>query len=203
MIVRPLTLLDEVLEFKRNGLPKGALTGWASIDKHYRVAMGQWTLVTGTPQSGKSEWLDALMVNLAKQEGKMWQFGIFSPENAPLSLHVAKILEKLIGKPFEAGPTEPMSEKEIQAGIDWMNKRFGFFQVADPTLDSILSHVMEFGMVGQITRNTGIVIDPWNQIDHMRPSNMTETEYISQSLSRVIQFVREYNLHLWMVAHPS
>jgi twinkle protein len=204
MIVQPISLLDEVIDYKRHGLPKGCSTGWVSVDKHYRVAKSQWTLVTGMPQSGKSEWLDALMVNLAKQpwEGKPWQFGIFSPENAPLALHVSKILEKLTGKPFEAGPTEPMTEEEIRKGMDWMDKRFGFFKVVDPTLDSILAHVAEFAMVGRITRHTGVVIDPWNQVDHLRPSNMPETEYISQCLSRLIAFVREYDMHLWMVAHP-
>jgi twinkle protein len=172
------------------------------VDKHYRVAKGQWTLITGTPQSGKSEWLDALMVNLARQPGKPWQFGIFSPENAPLELHVEKILEKHIGKPFDPGPTERMTEDEVKSGVEWMNRRFGFFKVENPTLDSILADVMDFSMVGQETRHTGIVIDPWNQIDHARPSNFTETEYISSALSRVIQFVRDLNVHLWLVAHP-
>jgi twinkle protein len=52
-------------------------------------------VITGTPNSGKSEWLDALLVNLAKQGG--WHFVIFSPENWPLELHHAKIIEKYIG----------------------------------------------------------------------------------------------------------
>jgi twinkle protein len=77
----------------KRGLPSGDKTGWPirSI-KHYTVAPGQFTVVTGWPSSGKSEWLDALLVNLSRQG---WKFAMFSPENQPVELHIAKILEKL------------------------------------------------------------------------------------------------------------
>jgi twinkle protein len=29
------------------------------------------------------------------------------------------------------------------------------------------------------------------------------TEYVSETLSQVIDLVREYNMHLWLVAHPA
>ena len=48
---------------------KGVSTGWRSIDAHYRVVPGELTVVTGVPNSGKSEWVDALMCNLAAQHG--------------------------------------------------------------------------------------------------------------------------------------
>lgn len=196
-------VLDGVLEHYRHGRPKGDPTGWASVDGLYRVALQQWTLITGTPQSGKSEWLDALMVNLAKQNvSKPWQFAVFSPENAPIELHVEKILEKYVGKPFDPGPTQRMTEDEVQAGIAWMDKRFRFVKVESPTVDSILGEVVHFCTYASEVRNTGIVIDPWNQMDHQRPVNMTETEYISHTLSRLIAFVRDMNIHLWLVAHP-
>jgi twinkle protein len=60
------------------GLPPGEKTGWPSIDKLYTVAPGQLTIITGWPGSGKSEWLDALLVNLMHQG---WYTSIFSPEN--------------------------------------------------------------------------------------------------------------------------
>ena len=32
---------------------------------------------------------------------------------------------------------------------------------------------------------------------------MTETEYISQSLTKVRRFARKYKVHVWLVAHPA
>lgn len=39
---------------------------------------GELTIITGVPNSGKSEWIDALMVNLASKFG--WRFGLCSME---------------------------------------------------------------------------------------------------------------------------
>ena len=49
----------------------------------------------------------------------------------------------------------------------------------------------------------GLVIDPWNELDHSRPANLSETEYISQSLSKVRRFARNYGIHIWLIAHPT
>ena len=35
--------------YRSGGLPRGDPTGWLAVDKHYSVAMGQWTIVTGIP----------------------------------------------------------------------------------------------------------------------------------------------------------
>jgi twinkle protein len=185
------------------GLPRGSLTGWPSVDKLYTVATGQWTCVTGVPNSGKSEFVDALMVNLAKREP--WRFFIYSPENWPLELHYAKILEKYIGKPFDPGPTERMDEEELDAGLEWMRGKFYFGKPTRPDMVSILDEASDH--IRTYTDNppwkAGVVVDPWNQLEHHRPIGQTMTEYVSDTLTQVIDRVREYNLHLWLVAHPA
>ena len=187
--------------YHSGGLPKGQSTGWPSVDKHYTVGMSQWTVVTGTPNSGKSEWLDALMVNLAKS-GE-WKFFIYSPENQPLALHHAKILEKFIGKPFSPGPSERMDEEEMDDGEAWMEGKFHFCKPERPSMEAILEEGIDRICSSGETWKTGIVIDPWNFLEHYRPAGMTETEYVSDCLSRVIERVRAHNVHLWLVAHPA
>jgi twinkle protein len=44
-----------------------------------QVAPGELTVVTGVPNSGKSEWIDALMCNINNQCG--WKFVLCSMEN--------------------------------------------------------------------------------------------------------------------------
>jgi hypothetical protein len=63
----------------------------------HQVAPGEVTLVTGVPNSGKSEWLDALIVNLAEAHG--WRFALASMEKAPVH-HVRQLVEKRLRKPF-------------------------------------------------------------------------------------------------------
>lgn len=201
MIIPHDEIKRQVLElYESGGFPRGSTTGWPSVDKLYTVGLGQWTLITGTPNSGKSEWLDALLVNLAKREE--WKFYIYSPENWPLALHHAKIVEKYIGKPFNPGPTQRMDFEEVESAEEWMRGKFLFGKMDRPDIVSVVTEAANIKSLGNRWK-TGVVIDPWNQLEHYRPSNMTETEYISQTLSQVIDVVREHNLHLWLVAHPA
>ena len=47
-----------------------------------------------------------------------------------------------------------------------------------------------------------LVIDPYNEIEHRRPPNMTETEFISQLLGKVRRFAVNHDVHVFVVAHP-
>ena len=94
--------------YEQGGLPRGSSTGWPGIDKFYTVAPQQWTLVSGMPGMGKSEWLDALVVNLC--ESGEWVACYWSPENWPQALHAVKLMEKRARKPFNRGYNERMSE---------------------------------------------------------------------------------------------
>lgn len=201
MIVIHDEIRAEVRElWERGGLPKGTSTGWPSLDALYTVGLAQWTLITGTPHSGKSEFLDALMVNLAKREA--WKFLIFSPENWPLALHHAKIIEKYIGKPFDPGPTPRLDEVELDEAEEWMSGKFYFAKPDRPDIMSILAEASKVASVAT-TWKLGVVVDPWNFLEHCRPQFVSETEYVSSVLSEVIRWVRETNAHLWLVAHPS
>src|SRR6185312_9523350 len=76
----------------RQGRQPGVTTGWRSLNCLYTVKTGQMTVVTGIPGSGKSEFLDALMMNLVRSHD--WQFAVFSPENSPAAHHYSKLAEK-------------------------------------------------------------------------------------------------------------
>lgn len=202
MIVRHDDIRERVFDlYRKGGLPRGSSTGWASLDELYTVSPGQWTCVTGTPNSGKSEFVDAMLVNLAKREP--WKFYIYSPENWPLELHHAKILEKYTGKPFTPGPTERMDEDELDSAEEWMRHKFYFCKPDRPDILSILDGAEHITSMAGSTWKTGVVIDPWNQLEHHKPQGQTMTEYVSETLSYVIDRVRSYNIHLWLIAHPA
>ena len=81
----PIAHSSEVLQLWKHGMPSGDTTGWNSLDSHYTVLPGQITIVTGWPGSGKSEFVDALLVNLSH---KGWKFAVFSFENQPVSFQL-------------------------------------------------------------------------------------------------------------------
>jgi twinkle protein len=207
----PLELSERAKKLWHEGLPSGDKTGWPSVDRHYTVVPGQLTILTGWPGSGKSEWLDALLLNLARLG---WRFSIFSPENQPVELHIAKFLEKFHGKPFGHGPTERMSVDELTEGLTELEEWFSFIVPSRSADDRTTFGVEEilkaceahFRMQGTWRNRDvkkGLVIDPWNELEHLRPKELSETEYISQTLSRIRGWARASSVHVWIVAHPQ
>lgn len=191
-------LVEQLRNEYLHGEEKGISTGWRTLDDYYLVMPGEWTLITGIPGHGKSEWLDALTVHLAKNHG--WTFGMFSPENQPLTYHVRKLAEKFIGKPFGQGQTERMDQMEFDLAVKWIDEHYTFILPESPSVEMLID------IASRLVRRHGIrglIIDPWNEIDHTRASGMTETEHISQKLTKLRAFARNHGVHLWIVAHPT
>lgn len=189
---------EDFVSLYEKGTQKGLSTGWAEIDSLYTVRTGDLTVVTGIPNSGKSEWIDALMINMARLHG--FSFGVFSAENWPITEHGKKLSEKFIGKPFAKGPSPSISRSELEMATSWISKHFYFVQPESPTIDSILSVMRQLVLRHGIR---GMVIDPWNEIESSRPEGMSETEYIGQVLSEIRRFARLHGLCAWIVAHPT
>lgn len=206
----PLELKERAKKLWQDGMPSGDKTGWPSIDRHYTVVPGQLTILTGWPGSGKSEWLDALLLNLARSG---WRFTIFSPENQPVELHLAKFLEKFHGKPFGHGPTERMTSEEVTEGLTELEEWFAFIVPSrnadkvsfgvDEILNACEAHFRMQGTWRSREVKRGLVIDPWNELEHLRPKELSETEYISSTLSRIRGWARSSGVHVWIVAHPQ
>lgn len=191
--------MERLMELHARGMPKGDLTGWPSVDELYTVAPGQLTIVTGWPGSGKSEWIDALLVNLSHQG---WRLAIFSPENHPIEVHQSKVLEKLIGKPFGAGPSERIFKEEIAEHSGYMDEHFGFMEAPE---GAVSVHSVLHGSQAFLapSKKRGLVIDPWNELEHWRPPHLNETEYISRALSMIRHWARRNRVHVWLCAHPQ
>jgi len=54
----PSIFLDKVQSLYREGLPRGASTGWSNVDELFTLNPGNLVIVTGTPGSGKALSLD-------------------------------------------------------------------------------------------------------------------------------------------------
>jgi len=189
----------DVAALYTEGLAGGVSTGWLSVDTYYTVKPGELTVVTGIPSHGKSQFLDALMVNLAQEQG--WTIGICSPENLPVARHIAKLVEQFTGFPFRDGPTQRLPREGLNPALDWLHRHVTFLAPDEAmTIPTLLSTAKQL-----VNRHgiRGLVIDPWNEFDHTRPSGQMETEYISTSLGQIRRFARNHGVHVWLVAHPQ
>lgn len=199
MIVKPKDLLSEVIKLYQQPTSKGFSTGWDCVDQFFTVRPGEFTVVTGMPSHGKSEWLDALCVNLVQRHN--FRIPIFSPENHPLEMHLSKILEKVSKKPFYG--TGRMTDDEMYEALEAIDKNFAFIKPDETefTPRHIADQAAPY-LDASIVMPRAMIIDPWNEMDHYRPSGLSETEYISRILTELRRFAREFKTHLFLVAHP-
>jgi twinkle protein len=185
----------ELDSFWINGLPKGMLTGMKLFDDIYSAELGQYTLVTGVPQSGKSEWLDMIvcLYNL-NTENKV---GFVSIENEPFIFHYDKIAQKLFGR--RPTPNDIGSEPLIQVK-DYINDNYFHVHFEKRYyLEEVLAKFKE------LSRRKGcriFVIDPFNKVK--LKNNITSiTDFTNEYHTQLDAFVKETNSHLFLVAHPN
>ncbi|KAF5480492.1 hypothetical protein F2P56_001242 [Juglans regia] len=188
---------------RTHGYEFGLSTGWRALNGLYNVVAGELTIVTGVPNSGKSEWIDALMCNLNESFG--WKFALCSMENK-VREHARKLLEKHIKKPFfnasYGGSVERMTVEELEQGKQWLSNTFYLIRCENDSLPSI-TWVLDLAKAAVLRHGVrGLVIDPYNELDHQRPTSQTETEYVSQMLTKVKRFAQHHACHVWFVAHP-
>ncbi|XP_048490487.1 twinkle homolog protein, chloroplastic/mitochondrial isoform X3 [Beta vulgaris subsp. vulgaris] len=181
----------------------GVSTGWRCLDEYYNVVPGELTIVTGVPNSGKSEWIDALLCNLNRSFG--WKFALCSMENK-VREHARKLLEKHVKKPFfdvrYAASLERMTKEELEQGKEWLDNTFHLIRCENDSLPNI-KWVLDLAKAAVLRHGVrGVVIDPYNELDHQRQGSMTETEYVSQVLTMVKRFAQHHSCHVWFVAHP-
>ncbi|KAL8508284.1 hypothetical protein ACS0TY_018756 [Phlomoides rotata] len=197
---------DEIDDYYNQtlGYELGVSTGWKALNNLYNVVPGELTIVTGVPNSGKSEWIDALLCNLNHSVG--WKFALCSMENK-VREHARKLLEKHIKKPFfdvryGESADERMSVEELEQGKKWLSDSFSLIRCENDCLPNI-TWVLDLARIAVLRHGVnGLVIDPYNELDHQRLASQTETEYVSQMLTKIKRFAQHHSCHVWFVAHP-
>jgi twinkle protein len=200
-IIHVQDLDEEVVDYYENGYPKGAKAHISGFDNYLSFVPGQMTMITGIPGHGKDEFLNWILVGLAKYEN--WSFAVCGFEEAP-AVNVTKLQEKFTGKAFDfrKNPNHRMSEIEFSTSFQFLKKYFYYINLqmvgakGDVILDKAAELVMRYGI-------KGLVINPWNCLEHLKQPGQSETEYVSEFLTTILNFAVKYGVHVFLVAHPT
>jgi len=195
-------MAEDVRNYYHKNYPKGIKVGIPGFDELLQLMLGQITIVTGIPGSGKSEFLDLIAASSAQNHD--WGWAVCSFENQPSALHVTKIMEKYCGKSFAKRYDDKhrISPKELEDAINFIENHFYFINInkVTVTLEGILEKAKELVLRKGIK---GLLIDPWNYIEHKFAKGHNETQYISDCLTLLKSFASIHNIHIILVAHPS
>lgn len=198
-IFYPEELKEEIKEIiEEGGILSGLSMPWGNLSKLVRLRKGLFSVVTGSPGSGKSCFVDNIILYMA--DAHNWNTVIFSPENHPLELHLSGLIEKYTGIPVSGQNNERVSPSAIKIAMDFINEHIVFLKPGKfPTIEHLFSLTKT---VIKKKRIDCMVIDPYNMINNPRDPRITETESINKFLVKINNFCAKREIHIFIVAHP-
>lgn len=188
---------SELDSYFEHGLPQGKTIGIPELDEKIRWMTGHYATVTGSPASGKSEFIDFICAKLNLIE--KWKIGYYSPESAPLAVHFSKVFSKFSG--FKFGKKYNASESDRYTIQDYIKENYFWVSpVDDISLDEILS---KFEYLVKAKGCKVFVIDPFNRIETDQDYSFDKLLYIKKVLKKIISFVKKNDALLFLIAHPT
>ena len=185
---------DEVTDFVRNGFKPGFQIGLDNFDSIFSTYTGQFITVTGIPSSGKSDFVDQMIIGYNDKYN--WKTAYASPENTPTYLHAHKLMRKT----WQGMPkVEDINSDKWNQVADHVNDNYFFIDMERYTLESVLRKGAE------LVKRKGIkclVIDPFNKVRSADPSGDVNV-YTLEYLSQIEIFAKKYDVLVIVVAHPT
>ena len=185
---------SKVLELKHNPhLERGLDIGWPHLD--LRLKSGVY-VVTGIPGSGKSVWLDNVLIRSIKNHH--WKWMVFSPENNPVQNHVKDLVEILSGKQLRE-----LDDARIGEAVDVLDNFASFIEPPNNEALKIENIMRLIELYHESNGINAFILDPYNEFSYTRPQGMSETEYVSLFMSEIRKITTKHELSCWIVAHPT
>ena len=185
---------DEVTDFVRNGFKPGFQVGLQNFDDIFSTYTGQFITVTGIPSSGKSDFVDQMVVGYNANYG--WKTAFASPENQPTYLHAHKLMRKT----WQGMPTtQDINTEKWNQIADHCNTNYFHIDMERYTLDSVLKKGAE------LVKRKGIkclVIDPFNKVRDVGGSDDVN-RYTMEYLMKIEIFAKKFDVLVFIVAHPT
>ena len=186
---------EELEEFIYEGFKPGYQIGLDNFDNIFSTYTGQFITVTGVPSSGKSDFVDRMVVGYYLKYG--WKTAFASPENKPTFLHTHKLIRKIGG--WMPNKDDIGTDKWNNV-ISKVNDNFYFIENERYDLDAVLAKGAE------LVKRKGIkclVIDPYNKVKMDGASAMSIPDATMEYLTRVEAFAKKYDVLVIIVAHPT
>jgi len=186
---------DELRDFVKNGFKPGFQIGLNNFDKIFSTYTGQFITVTGIPSSGKSDFVDQMVVGYNNNYG--WKTAYASPENQPVYLHAHKLMRKHWQDMPAVGD---IGNDKWQQVTNHVNDNYFFIDMDKYSLEAVLRKGAE------LVKRKGIkclVLDPFNKIRDVDCKSDDVNRYTMDYLAKIEAFCKKYDVLTFIVAHPT
>lgn len=170
--------------------------GMAPFDFAVALELGALSVWTGTPGSGKSTFLTWAAERISVTENI--RVGMMAFETHPHDIRDQMALIRY-GKDFRS--LSPDSQKQL---LEHLDEKFRLVHaLPDDTARQNLAWLES--MVHTLATRDGcklIVIDPWNELEHLPEPGETMTTYVNFATKFIRQMAERLDVHIALVAHP-
>lgn len=168
------------------------------VDRLMKFYEGQFVVCTGIPNVGKSTFINQASVLMAKRH--KWPIAIFSGEKDVKPFLAHELMTAFLGK-----ARADWSFEEKKRGEAFVQRYYQFIDYDDTSdvevdikylLDACAAAVFRDGV-------KMLIIDPWNELEHNRPMNLSLTEYVGKMIKALKRFAKQFHVCVVVVAHPT
>jgi twinkle protein len=141
------------------------------------------------------------MASLAQHEE--WPWGVLGFEETPAET-VTKLAEKVTQRAFgfRKDLAQRMTQQQFESAVKLIDRYF--YMINSDEIDGDIESILKLA-TQLVTRYgiRGLYLNPWNWIEHLRDAGVTETEYVSIALGKIIKWARKYQIHVILLAHTT
>lgn len=194
----PLKGLYSLSDFPEAAEVQSMPTGISAIDGNMSLVLGSFTVFSGYSNMGKSTVLNTIIAHCIDRDLPVC---VASFETAPKPILRDGIARALLGCSFEEFVRHPR-RADAYAQIE---RRLSVISNSlDDETDIDLDAYLDLARAAVVRHGAKVIIlDPWNELEHKRGRDETETDYIGRAIRALKRFAKRYNVALWVVAHPT
>tara|TARA_R100000951_G_scaffold82867_1_gene70554 strand:+ start:2202 stop:3131 length:930 start_codon:yes stop_codon:yes gene_type:complete len=193
---------DSLTTLRKEGVKKGAWTGFDSLFDKYSVKKGSTTYIYAGAHQGKSQFGFELMMNLAEYSG--WRWAVYSPETGSPAEVFAELLWVYLRKPFLINDHLTATDEETEKAISFINEHFYIIDsgLQDLSIEGFYTAVEMIEEDNLITID-GCMVDPFTEIRTDINSGVRDDIAIGQVLTKVRKHSAEKDFHTIVTVHTK
>lgn len=195
----PVKGLYGIDDFPEMPAYQGIETGIAELDEMFRIVPRTFSVVTGYAGQGKTSFLMWIIAGLIRR-GVHVTIASFETDIKPI------FKRKLVAALLQGGEFTHYPQ-DARDWADDLIRRFVAIISHAPNGDEdalSLDDVLDLFRASVIRNGTRFcLLDPWNEVDHFRRRDETETDYTGRSIRAMKRFAKQNDVALWVIAHPA